>query len=251
MTTPLRSIAPLLAMAVTAGLAAGSPPAAAQSPGDYDFTAVTKPEPAAKPAKKEAAKPAPAKAAETKSPAAAKPADAAAAATKAQGRAPASATAKGADGKPIETGAIAPAAPPVKSTKFADWSLDCIELEGKKRCGLRQTIADGQGRRIAQIMARHSGKSPYLEITVPLGISIPFGVALMMSDTSKIVAQLADCAADGCRAVAPLDDKALGELKAAKALAIVFQDSKTGKVLKVNGSANGFADGVGKVAAVK
>jgi invasion protein IalB len=231
-----------LAVATTAGLMAASAPAAAQSPGDYDFTAVTKPEPAAKPVKKEAAKPAAAKTVETK------PSSTAA---KAQGRAPVGATAKGPDGKPLETGAIAPAAPPVKSTKFADWSLDCIQLEGKQRCGLRQTIADGQGRRIAQIMARHSGKSPYLEITVPLGISIPFGVALMMSDTSKIVAQLADCAADGCRAVAPLDDKALGEIKAAKALAIVFQDSKTGKVLKVNGSANGFADGVGKVASAK
>ncbi len=151
--------------------------------------------------------------------------------------------------KPIETGSIGPPAPPIVSTKFTDWILECMELDGKQKCGLRQTVTDGKGRRIVQIVARHSGKTAYLEVNVPIGISIPFGVTLQLSDTAKITARLADCDTTGCRAVAPLDDKTLAEIKAAKSLAVVFQDSKSGRVLKVNGSLTGFSDGVGKVTA--
>ena len=142
--------------------------------------------------------------------------------------------------RPVETGSIGPPAPPIVSTKFTDWILDCMELDGKQKCGLRQTVTDGKGRRIVQIVARHSGKTAYLEVNVPVGISIPFGVALQLSDTGKFTARLADCDTIGCRAVAPLDDKTLAEMKAAKALAVIFQDSKSGRVLKVNGSLNGF-----------
>lgn len=132
--------------------------------------------------------------------------------------------------------------------QYADWILECFGAASKK-CGLRQTVTDSRGRRIVQLTARHSGKTPYLEVIVPVGISIPFGVELQLADDTKVVPKLADCDAKGCRAVTALDDNVLASIKSAKGLAVVFQDAKSGKVLKVTGSLAGFSDGVGKVIA--
>lgn len=136
--------------------------------------------------------------------------------------------------------------------QYSDWILECFGTASKK-CGLRQTITDSRGRRIVQLTARHSGRTPYLEVIVPVGISIPFGVELQLADDSKtdskLVPRLADCDAKGCRAVTALDDKVLDIIRVSKGLAVVFQDAKSGKVLKVTGSLSGFSDGVGRVTA--
>jgi invasion protein IalB len=150
----------------------------------------------------------------------------------------------------IETGAVAAprrAAPTL--TKFADWVLECIPIDARKQCALRQTVADAKGRRIIQIVVRHGGRVPFLEVSVPLGISIPYGVTINLSEQSKLSTQLVDCDAAGCRSVAPLDAATLGELKDATSVSVTFQDSRSGKLLTVGGSLNGFADGVKQVLA--
>ena len=84
-------------------------------------------------------------------------------------------------------------------------------------------MTDSKGRRIVQLMARHTGKMAYLEVIVPIGISIPYGVELQLAETIKLTPRLADCEPSGCRAVAPLDEKTLANIRAAKGLTVVFQ----------------------------
>ncbi len=61
--------------------------------------------------------------------------------------------------------------------------------------------------------------------------------------------QLASCDPDGCRAVAALDDALLSRLKTTPRLAIRFQDSKSGKVLTIEASPQGLAEGAPMVLA--
>ena len=69
------------------------------------------------------------------------------------------------------------------------------------------------------------------------------------ANETVIPLQLAACDPDGCRAVTPLEDKVATAIKAASRLAVRFQDSKTGKVLTINGSPKGFAEGSAMVTA--
>ena len=77
----------------------------------------------------------------------------------------------------------------------------------------------------------------------------PAATAAAPSGDAVIPLQLAACDPDGCRAVAPLDDKVMSLIKSAEQLAVRFQDSKTGKILTINGSPKGFTEGAAMVMA--
>jgi len=154
----------------------------------------------------------------------------------------------------IETGSTAP--PPAagnvvtQDTAFDDWLLKCAApAEGKQRCVLIQRLADAKGRKIVLFKAARAASTPYLEVNAPLGLSIPFGIALVLPDGSALKMELADCNASGCRAVVPLSEATIAKLKSDQRLGVRFQDSKSGKVLTVNGSLKGFANGVAKLLA--
>lgn len=133
---------------------------------------------------------------------------------------------------------------------FADWILECAPgAQEKRQCSLRQTITDGKGRRIVQLVAARNGKTTYLDVVVPLGIFIPYSVTLNLAENAKLAMQVVDCDKTGCRAVIPLDDKALARMKSAKSVSVTFQDSKSGKLLTVEGSLNGFAQGIAMILA--
>ncbi len=139
--------------------------------------------------------------------------------------------------------------PPAQGIAFADWRLTCSGGTEKQTCALIQTVRDAKNSRIIQIAAKRAGAAAYLEFIVPLGISIPFGVSLDLSDTLKLQTQLVDCVSDGCRAVLALDDKNLPQIKSAKILAVTFQDSKSGKIISISGSVKGFEQGLAMVLA--
>lgn len=161
------------------------------------------------------------------------------------------AAAPGAKTVPGETGAL-PAnktAETLKDATFDDWVMKCAKLaDGSQHCGLIQRLADKKGRKIIEFMAARNGKTPYLEVNAPLGLSIPYGVSLVLPDNTEVKMQLADCYAKGCRAVAPLDETTLAKLKGGERIGVRFQDSNSGKVLTVSGSLKGFANGIAKLA---
>ena len=172
----------------------------------------------------------------------------------ADGKAPADANKTAAESKPAAkaappatTGALPSAARPnPQSTAYGDWVLLCSPGSGA-HCALRQRLADQKGRKIVEFKAAKSAAGTYLEVSAPLGLSIPFGVALVLPDKTEFRMELADCGLTGCRAVVPLDEKTLAKLKSAERLGVRFQDSKSGKVLTVNGSLKGFNDGIAKL----
>lgn len=63
------------------------------------------------------------------------------------------------------------------------------------------------------------------------------------ADVTPIALQLATCDPDGCRAVVAMNADLLARLKQAPRLAVQFQDSKTGKVLSIEASPKGLAEG--------
>jgi invasion protein IalB len=129
---------------------------------------------------------------------------------------------------------------------FGDWVLQCAK--GSQDCTLHQRLADNKGRKVLAFKAARTPKSTlYLEVSAPLGLSIPYGVKMILPDSTEVPMQLADCDATGCRAVMPIGDGTLTKLKTLERLGIRFQDSKSGKVLTISGSLKGFADGIAKV----
>jgi invasion protein IalB len=147
---------------------------------------------------------------------------------------------------PLETGAISP--PPARqATASGDWVLECGPDAAKSACTLRQLVADGKKRRIIEMRATSVGKTAFLEVIVPTGISIPYGVTVDVATDKKLPAQLVDCGVTGCRAVLLLDVENVKAINAATTLAVTFQDSKSGKVISISGSPKGFEPGITKV----
>jgi invasion protein IalB len=158
----------------------------------------------------------------------------------------AAAQAPAAVGPPVETGAVT-AAPASQATKSGDWLLECSSDTAKPSCTLRQLVADAKKRRIIEMRATSVGVTAFLEVIVPTGISIPYGVSVDVAEGKKLPAQLVDCSPIGCRAALPLSAENLTALKTATTLAVTFQDSKSGKVISISGSPKGFEPGIAKV----
>lgn len=116
---------------------------------------------------------------------------------------------------------------------------------------LRQVVADSKNRRIIEMRAMSVRNTAFMEVFVPVGISIPYGVTVDVADDKKLAAQLVDCDLTGCRAVLPLSVENAGLLKTAKTLAVTFQDSKSGKVISISGSPKGFDAGIASVVSGK
>ncbi|MGQ0456554.1 MAG: invasion associated locus B family protein [Hyphomicrobium sp.] len=127
---------------------------------------------------------------------------------------------------------------------FGDWVLRCEPTGGSNACALHQRLADSAGRKIITFKVAGLDDETYLEVSAPLGISIPYGVALVLPDKTILPMQLADCDRAGCRAVTPLENGKLLNQKGVGRLGVRFQDSKTGKVVTVRGSLVGFTEGV-------
>ncbi|MDQ3565844.1 MAG: invasion associated locus B family protein [Pseudomonadota bacterium] len=137
-----------------------------------------------------------------------------------------------------------------QSITFGDWVVECVAgNDGTQHCLLRQTLTDDQGRKIVEFIAAKSDGKPYLEVSAPLGLSIPYGITLRAPEKNEFKMQLLECAPTGCRAVVPIDDKVIATLKAARTMEVMFQDSKSGKVLTITGSLKGFAQGIAVVLA--
>ena len=140
--------------------------------------------------------------------------------------------------------------PQPQSITFGDWVVECVAgSDGTQHCRLRQTLTDDQGRKIVEFIAAKNGGKPYLEVTAPLGLSIPYGITLRVLEKNEFKMQLFECTPTGCRAAVPIDDKVIAKLNAARTLEVIFRDSKSGKILTITGSLKGFAQGIAIVLA--
>jgi len=127
-----------------------------------------------------------------------------------------------------------------------NWSKHCGKSKSQKgkvakTCAAVHVIKDKRGRKIVSFMATHLKGKPYLEVVVPLGIFLPFGVRVQVDKKPPINAQLIDCTADGCRSFVSLNNQQIADLKSGTTLRVIFKDSKSQKALLIAGSLAGFS----------
>jgi invasion protein IalB len=129
---------------------------------------------------------------------------------------------------------------------WGDWRAACpAPREGAKpSCYIFQNIAaEKTGARVLHIavgrVAAQGGK-PAAILTLPLGLSLPPGITLVIEGhkTQKLPYDV--CVAEGCKTGLPLDDKTLAALrKAYKAHVLLTEPG--GQQVRVGFSLNGFA----------
>jgi invasion protein IalB len=137
-----------------------------------------------------------------------------------------------------------------QTLQFGDWSAQCkVDDQARQNCILRQLLVDDRGRKILGLTLSRQGSGLAIEADGPLGLSIPYGLVLQIDD-EKIPLQLMSCSPAGCIAVSRLDEVSLNRLTGARAVAVVFKDYATDKVLSVAVSPAGLAQGIALIKAL-
>lgn len=145
------------------------------------------------------------------------------------------------------SGAQAQSTPGAQKKPPAQWVKQCGAGEKKPKaadqksiCAATYVIRDKRGRQIVSLMATRLKAKPFLEVIVPLGIFLPFGVRVKVDQGKPIKTNLVDCLKNGCRAFVQLDKAQIATLTKSKFIKIIFKDSKSQKALAVTGTLNGF-----------
>jgi invasion protein IalB len=137
-----------------------------------------------------------------------------------------------------------------QTLKFGDWLAQChADDKATQNCVLRQLLIDDRGRKVLSLTISRKGSGLAIEADGPLGLSIPFGLSLQI-DTEKVPLQLLSCSMQGCLAVSRLDEESLRQLIAARAIAVVFKDFVSDKVLSISVSPVGLGQGIALIRAL-
>lgn len=91
--------------------------------------------------------------------------------------------------------------PKAETTTFDDWQVRCFQVESPSPCDMFQQVANQQ--RSQRIMAISIAYVPSLDryalqITVPLGISIPKGLSIQTDSYTSPTLHYRRCDRDGC-----------------------------------------------------
>jgi len=131
-----------------------------------------------------------------------------------------------------------------KNKQFQDWVYQC-GAEGLKddKCYIMQNIfIKESGLRLLGVAIGYVGpnKSPWLLLTIPLGVFLPAGMSLDIDGGEEIKIPLRICLPDGCTSSIKLDKNLLTTMKKGSKANVVFVDGKTQKQIKVVVSLTGF-----------
>jgi len=105
--------------------------------------------------------------------------------------------------------------PSTASFGFDAWLVRCQAVKEDVGCGISQQILDQRSRQpiLQLILGRApSGKGHQFVIVMPLGVTVPPGIAIQIGDTKRTVA-FTQCLPGGCVAPLPVDDAFLDVLK--------------------------------------
>ena len=108
-----------------------------------------------------------------------------------------------ASGAALAQGAAPPAQPPARpeTKQFDDWAVRCFPVPSPSPCDMFQEVANQQrNQRILSISIAYvpSMDRYALQITVPLGISIPKGLSLQTDSYTSPTLHYRRCDRDGC-----------------------------------------------------
>ena len=129
-----------------------------------------------------------------------------------------------------------------------DWQIRCDTPPGAKneQCALIQSVVaeDRSNAGLTVIVLKTADqKSRLMRVVAPLGVLLPSGLGLKLDNVDVGRAGFVRCLPNGCVAEVVMDDKLLGQLKAAKtATFIIFEtpEEGIGFPLSLNGLAEGF-----------
>lgn len=138
--------------------------------------------------------------------------------------------------------------PTTASFGFDAWLVRCQTAKEGVGCGMSQQIVDQQSRQpiLQLILGRApSGKGHQLVAIMPLGVTVPPGIAIQIGETKRNVAFI-QCLPGGCVAPLPVDDALLGALKSGKEGRVGVVDRR-GQTVAVPFSLKGFAGAFDKM----
>jgi invasion protein IalB len=129
-----------------------------------------------------------------------------------------------------------------------DWQIRCDTPPGaqSEQCALIQSVVaeDRSNAGLTVIMLKTADqKSRLMRVVAPLGVLLPSGLGLKLDNVDVGRAGFVRCLPNGCVAEVVMDDKLLGQLKAAKtATFIIFEtpEEGIGFPLSLNGLAEGY-----------
>lgn len=132
--------------------------------------------------------------------------------------------------------------PQTASYGFQDWLVRCQAVKDNAGCGMSQQILDQRARQpILQLhLARApSGSGHQLVVVLPLGVTVPSGIALQIGDLKRNVA-FAQCLPGGCVAPLGADAALIDKMRTATDGRVGVVD-RAGKTVAVPFSLKGFA----------
>jgi invasion protein IalB len=134
---------------------------------------------------------------------------------------------------------------------FGDWQIRCDTPPGaqNEQCALIQSVVaeDRSNAGLTVIILKTADqKSKLMRVVAPLGVLLPSGLGLKIDDADIGKAGFVRCLPNGCVAEVVMDDKLLGQLKAAKtATFIIFETPETGIGFPLN--LKGIGEGYDKL----
>lgn len=128
---------------------------------------------------------------------------------------------------------------------YDDWRVICPsdkDKDAKASCQLTSELVDPKsGTQLSQFAIGTEDGKQTLVVRVPLTVLLPAGVGIQFgSDTQTF--QYATCAASGCLAFVPFDEKLRSSFETAKSISVVVTASQNGKSVSLPMSVKGYAE---------
>lgn len=118
-----------------------------------------------------------------------------------------------------------PTANAEEANEFGDWVRNCAEDEGAEVCQISQFTRQAESESLLFEMTvgyLPGAALPVVFLTAPLGIHLPRGITIQLTDETLMTVAVQRCTTVGCVAVATLDEAFLNEMKASKEGLVVF-----------------------------
>ncbi len=133
-------------------------------------------------------------------------------------------------------GAAKPAAaarPVPVTTKFDDWTMQCISSSKGKYCGLYQkAFATVEGKKAMAVLSevelmkgKDGKKTPHLRLVTPLGSWLPSNIGFKLDDEKQNIVPYFMCGRTGCMTDLTLEAEHIARLKKGKRLLVAYRTS--------------------------
>ncbi|MCK5665217.1 MAG: invasion associated locus B family protein [Thiotrichaceae bacterium] len=134
-------------------------------------------------------------------------------------------------------------AKPENGKKFKDWTVVCEKLpnSGKDVCNIFQNVQNEKKKAVLQVAIGYlpGMNKPQMLLTMPLGVLLEPGLEFKGGTAKAMRLPFKVCVANGCVAMAMLDDATLKGMKAGSKGSVKFAVAKD-KVIAIPISLSGF-----------